>query len=95
MSASVHPIELLRHVARSNPDWADDSELAADAALGLAALSREDTAAMVTAYARMRERHPDCEALHRACDRMLAAVDTEAEAHRILEELHRSGTIEA
>ena len=72
----------------------DDSELAADAAIGLAALSHEDPAAMVTACARMRERHPDCRPLHRACDRMLAAADTEAEAHRILDELHRLGTLE-
>ena len=90
----MHPIELLRHVARSSSRWVDESELAADAAIGLAALSHEDPAAMVTACARMRERHPDCLSLHRACDRMLAASDADAEAHRILEELHRHGTLE-
>ena len=90
----MHPIELLRHVARATPGWADADELAADAAIGLAALSRDDPAAMVTACARMRERHPDCEPLHRACERMLAASDAEAEADRILEELHLDGRVE-
>ncbi|MBW3537202.1 MAG: hypothetical protein KY395_05440 [Actinobacteria bacterium] len=89
----MHPIELLRHVARSNSGWVDDAELAADAAIGLAALSHEDPAAMVTACARMRERHPDCRPLHRACERMLLATNAEAEAHRILDELDRLGTL--
>lgn len=93
--ARVHPIELLRHVARSDSAWADDAELAADAAVGLAALSHEDPAAMVTACARMRERHPECQPLHRACERMLQATDAEAEAHRILGELDRLGTLES
>ncbi|HUR48230.1 MAG TPA: hypothetical protein VMY88_01685 [Acidimicrobiales bacterium] len=90
----MHPIELLRHVARSSPDWADDSELAADAAVGLAALSHDDPAAMVTACARMRERHPDSEPLRRACERLLAAADPDEEADRILQELHRTGRVE-
>lgn len=90
----MHPIELLRHVARSDSAWVDDTELAADAAIGLAALSHEDPAAMVTACARMRERHPHSEPLHRACERMLLAADAEAEARRILDELDRLGTLE-
>jgi len=89
----VHPIELLRQVARASPGWADESELAADAAMGLAALSHDDPAAMVTACARMRERHPDCEPLHRACDRMLAAGDADEEADKILRELHHTGQV--
>ena len=89
----MHPIELLRHVARASPGWADDAELAADAAMGLAALSQDDPAAMVMACARMRERHPRCEALQRTCDRMLAAADPEAESRRILDELRRDGRV--
>lgn len=81
-------------MARSSPDWADDSELAADAAIGLAALSHDDPAAMVTACARMRERHPDCEPLHRACERLLAAANPDAEADKILQELARTGQVE-
>ena len=90
----MHPIELLRHVARSSPGWADESELAADAAIGLAALSHHDPAAMVTACARMRERHPDCQPLHRACERLLAAADPDAEADKILAELRQSGRVD-
>ena len=91
--ARVHPIELLRHVARASPGWADESELAADAAIGLAALSHDDPAALVTACARMLERHPDCEPLRRACERMLAASDPDKEADQILQELHRTGQV--
>ncbi len=90
----MHPIERLRHVARTSPGWADESELAAEAAIGLAALSHDDPAAMVIACARMRERHPDCEPLHRACERLLAAADPDEEADKILAELRRTGTVE-
>ena len=69
--------------------------MAADAAMGLAALSQDDPAAMVMACARMRERHPKCVPLQRTCDRMLAASDAEAEARRILEELRRDGMVKA
>lgn len=89
----MHPIELLRHVARASPGWADDSELAADTAMGLAALSHDDPAAMVMACARIRERHPKCVPLQRTCDRMLAAADPEREARRILDELRRDGMV--
>ena len=90
----MHPIELLRHVARTSPGWADEAELAADAAIGLAALSHDDPAAMVTACARMRERHPDSEPLRRACERLLAASDPDEEADKILAELRRTGRVE-
>lgn len=89
----MHPIELLRHVARAAPGRADEAELAADAAIGLAALSHDDPAAMVTACARMRERHPDSEPLRRACARLLAAADPDAEADKILHELRETGGV--
>lgn len=81
-------------MARSAPGWADDSELAADAAIGLAALSHDDPAAMVTACARMRERHPDSEPLRRACERLLTAADPDKEADKILRELRETGQVQ-
>ena len=56
MFAFVHPIEMLRAVARSRRG--PPGELAAEAAWGLAALAEEEPAAVLPACRRLLERQP-------------------------------------
>ncbi len=88
----VHPIELLRHVARSGGRAANQLAMAEQAVYGLAALADEDPAAMVTACRLLIEKHPEPGSLRDSCERMLAAADPQAEADALLAELNGSGS---
>lgn len=88
---AVHPIELLRHVARTGSRSANQSAMAEQAVYGLAALAEEDPAAMITACRLLIEKHPEPGSLRRSCERMLAASDPLAEADALLLELNGSG----
>jgi hypothetical protein len=80
MFASVHPIEMLRAVARSRRG--PPGELAAEAAWGLAALAEEEPAALLPACRRLLERQPACGPLWWLCARLLVAGDPVEEAER-------------
>lgn len=80
MFAYVHPIEMLRAVARSRRS--PPGELAAEAAWGLAALAEEETAALLPACRRLLERQPACGPLWWLCAKVLVAGDPVAEAER-------------
>jgi hypothetical protein len=77
---TVHPIEMLRHVARSR--GGDPGELGAEAAWSLSALAMEDPAAVLPACRRLLERHPSCGPLWWVSARVLVAGDPVAEAER-------------
>lgn len=87
----MHPIELLRHVARTGSRSANQSAMAEQAVYGLAALAEEDPAAMITACRLLIEKHPEPGSLRSSCERMLAASDPLAEADALLLELNGSG----
>jgi len=76
--APVHPIEMLRAVARSRLD--SPGELAAEAAWGLGALAEEEPAAVLPACRRLLERQPACGPLWWLAARMLTAGDAAGEA---------------
>jgi hypothetical protein len=76
--ALVHPIEMLRAVARSR--MAPPGELAAEAAWGLGALASEEPAAVLPACRRLLERQPACGPLWWVCARILTAGDPVREA---------------
>ena len=78
MFALVHPIEMLRAVARSRRG--PPGELAAEAAWGLAALAEEEPAAVLPACRRLLERQPACGPLWWLSARVLVAGDPVAEA---------------
>ncbi len=80
MFALVHPIEMLRAVARSR--HGPPGELAAEAAWGLAALAEEEPAAVLPACRRLLERQPACGPLWWLSARVLVAGDPAAEAER-------------
>jgi hypothetical protein len=80
MFAFMHPIEMLRAVARSRR--APPGELAAEAAWGLAALAEEEPAAVVPACRRLLERQPACGPLWWLSARVLVAGDPASEAER-------------
>jgi hypothetical protein len=84
---AVHPIELLRHVARSGGGRRGHDAMAGQAVLGLAALAEDDPAAMVTACRLLMERYRSPGLVHQVCSRMLEAADPIEEADLILEEL--------
>ncbi len=79
-SEFVHPIEMLRAVARSRRG--PPGELAAEAAWGLAALAEEEPAAIVPACRRLLERQPACGPLWWLSARVLVAGDPAGEAER-------------
>jgi hypothetical protein len=74
----VHPIEMLRAVARSR--GGDPGQIGAEAAWCLAALAAEDPAAVLPACRRLLERHPGCGPLWWVSARVLVAGDPVAEA---------------
>ena len=76
--AMVHPIEMLRAVARSR--MAPPGKLAAEAAWGLGALASEEPAAVLPACRRLLERQPGCGPLWWVCARILTAADPAREA---------------
>ena len=80
MFPTVHPIELLRAVARSRHD--PPGELAVEAAWGLSALASEEPAAVLPACRRLLERQPACGPLWWLSARVLTAGDPQAEADR-------------
>ncbi len=80
MFAFVHPIEMLRAVARSRRG--PPGELAAEAAWGLAALAEEEPAAVLPACRRLLERQPACGPLWWLSARVLVAGDPASEAER-------------
>lgn len=84
----MHPIELLRHLARSGGRRRDQRGLGEQAVYGLMALAEEDPAAMVMACRLLLERYPDEGEIHQAARRLLDAGDPLAEAGRMFEELH-------
>jgi hypothetical protein len=79
MFALVHPIEMLRAVARSG---LAPGELAAEAAWGFGALASEEPAAVLPACRRLLERQPGCGPLWWVCARILVAGDPSLEADR-------------
>ena len=85
----VHPIELLRHVARTGSRAGNQTAMAEQAVYGLAALAEEDPAAMVTACRLLIEKHPEPGSLRDSCERMLSAADPLVEADVLLAELNR------
>ncbi|MGO9344311.1 MAG: hypothetical protein ACLP6E_17630 [Acidimicrobiales bacterium] len=76
----MHPIEMLRAVARSRRG--PPGELAAEAAWGLAALAEEEPAAVLPACRRLLERQPACGPLWWLSARVLVAGDPAGEAER-------------
>jgi hypothetical protein len=76
----VHPIEMLRAVARSRRG--SPTELALEASWGLAALAYEEPAAVLPACRRLLERQPGCGPLWWLSARILVAGDPAAEAER-------------
>lgn len=82
--ASVHPIEWLRLVARS--DDLPPGELAAEAAVALAGLG-DDPRGLVPACRRLLERHPEAGPLWWSCARMLSTDDPAGESRQIQADL--------
>jgi len=85
----VHPIERLRHVARSTGAPAD--LLVRESAVALGAF-RDDHAGLVAACRRIVDRHLTCAPLWALCARMLCAPDPMAEARRVVEDLDVDAT---
>lgn len=83
----MHPIELLRHLARSGTRRNHQAGLGEQAVYGLMALAEDDPAAMVTACHLLLEKYPEEGEIHDAARRMLDAGDPLGEAGRMLEEM--------
>ncbi len=86
----VHPIERLRHVARSG--WAGSSILASEAAWALADLAETEAPALVPACRRLLDRQPGCGPLWWMAARVLCAGDPVAEALWCAEALEEDPT---
>ncbi len=76
----MHPIEMLRSVARSR--GGAPADIGAEAAWCLAALAADEPAAVLPACRRLLERHPDCGPLWWASARILTAGDQILEAEQ-------------
>jgi hypothetical protein len=87
----VHPIERLRHVARSRGEPADS--LARDVAASLAGFAG-DEASLVTACRRLTDRHSTSAPVWWVCARTLLAADAADEAWRCLDDLVADRTVE-
>ncbi len=85
----MHPIERLRHVARTGA--ADPVDLVAEAAHALGAFD-DDPAGLVAAARRLVARHPGAGALWWLCSRVLVAADPAAEADRAATEMEDDPT---
>lgn len=85
----VHPIERLRHVARSGES--DLAELVQDAALALAGFA-DDPAALVTACRSLVDRHPAAGPVWWLAARVLTAAEPACEAWRVVEDVESDGT---
>ena len=82
--SEMHPIEHLRHVARSRS--LDDAELVREAAIGLGSIDT-DGPDLVVACRRIVERHPEVGALWWLCARLLVSDAPGRLAWRIAEEI--------
>jgi hypothetical protein len=89
---SVHPIERLRYVARTN--WAGPSMLAAEAAWALADLADHEAPALVPACRRLLDRQPGCGPLWWVAARVLGGRDPVREAEICADELEDDPTRE-
>jgi len=88
-SALMHPIELLRHVARA--EGAGPSALTRDAAWALAGLG-DDPAGLVTSCRRLVDRHPSVGPMWWLAARVLTASDQVGEARAAARELDEDPT---
>lgn len=89
VSAGVHPLERLRHVARTSP--LSHRLLVEESAAALAGLGG-DPGALLLSCRRLLERQPACGPLWWLCARLLSAGDTVEEAWLCVEELDRDTT---
>lgn len=89
MCAGVHPLERLRHVARSGP--LGHALLVEESAAALASLG-DDGAALLLSCRRLVERQPACGPLWWLCARVLSAEDPSEAAWRCVDDLERDPT---
>jgi hypothetical protein len=87
----VHPIEHLRHVARSR--GADPAVLVREAATALRSM-QFDPAGLVVACRRIVERHPTCGPLWWLCAHLLASNDPAATARARVADIERDPTVD-
>jgi len=81
----MHPIERLRHVARSGS--VEHRDLVRETAGALAALGGDDSAGLVLSCKRLVERQPTSGPVWWLCARILGAADARAEAWRCADEI--------
>lgn len=88
----MHPLELLRFVARG--DYDDPVRMVDEIALALARLDQDDPAAVLTACRRLVQHRPESGVLWSLASRLLTSLDPVKDAFTISNELENDHTIE-